>query len=151
MNYRGREGYMSDCILTNNNYEIQDNDCLSDYKFEKLKESYLLNELSKLSASSKEVVESLEEMDYFKQYIHVDRTIQHQLFEMIKRSSEIDESQLILLCGSVGDGKSHLLSYLKSKNKEFLDGFEFHNDATESSDPKLDEIETLQKVLEEIY
>lgn len=140
---------MSDCILTNNNYEIQDNDCLSDYKFEKLKESYLLNELSKLSASSKEVVESLEEMDYFKQYIHVDRTIQHQLFEMIKRSSEIDESQLILLCGSVGDGKSHLLSYLKSKNKEFLDGFEFHNDATESSDPKLDEIETLQKVLED--
>ena len=41
MNYRGREGYMSDCILTNNNYEIQDSDCLSDYKFEKLKESFI--------------------------------------------------------------------------------------------------------------
>ena len=140
---------MSECTLINNKDKIEDNDCLSNYKFEQLKESYLLNELSKLSASSKEVVESLEEMDYFKQYMHVDRTIQHQLFEMIERSSEAYGCQLILLCGSVGDGKSHLLSYLKSQNKELLEGFEFHNDATESSDPKLDEIETLQQVLED--
>lgn len=140
---------MSECTLINNKDKIEDNDCLSNYKFEQLKESYLLNELSKLSASSKEVVESLEEMDYFKQYMHVDRTIQHQLFEMIERSSEAYGCQLILLCGSVGDGKSHLLSYLKSQNKELLEGFEFHNDATESIDPKLDEIETLQQVLED--
>lgn len=140
---------MSECKLINNQDVIQDNDYLNNYKFEKLKESYLLNELSKLSASSKEVVESLEEMDYFKRYMHVDRTIQHQLCEMIERSSEADGSQLILLCGSVGDGKSHLLSYLKSQNKELLDEFEFHNDATESTDPKLDEIETLQQVLED--
>lgn len=140
---------MSECTLINNKDKIEDNDCLSNYKFEQLKESYLLNELSKLSASAKEVVESLEEMDYFKQYMHVDRTIQHQLFEMIERSSEAYGCQLILLCGSVGDGKSHLLSYLKSQNKELLEGFEFHNDATESSDPKLDEIETLQQVLED--
>ena len=140
---------MSECKLINNQDVIQDNDYLNNYKFEKLKESYLLNELSKLSASSKEVVESLEEMDCFKRYMHVDRTIQHQLCEMIERSSEADGSQLILLCGSVGDGKSHLLSYLKSQNKELLDEFEFHNDATESTDPKLDEIETLQQVLED--
>lgn len=69
---------MSESVLINNKYTIQDNDCLKNYRFEKLKGSYLLNELSKLSASSKEVVESLEEMDYFKQYMHVDRTIQDQ-------------------------------------------------------------------------
>ena len=140
---------MSESVLINNKYTIQDNDCLKNYRFEKLKGSYLLNELSKLSASSKEVVESLEEMDYFKQYMHVDRTIQDQLLDMIKKSSQVEGCQLILLCGSVGDGKSHLLSYLKSKNKELLDEFEFHNDATESSDPKLDEIQTLLKVLED--
>ena len=140
---------MSECKLINNQDVIQDNDYLNNYKFEKLKESYLLNELSKLSASSKEVVESLEEMDYFKQYMHVDRTIQDQLLDMIKKSSQVEGCQLILLCGSVGDGKSHLLSYLKSKSKGLLDEFEFHNDATESSDPKLDEIQTLLKVLED--
>lgn len=140
---------MSESVLINNKYTIQDNDCLKNYRFEKLKGSYLLNELSKLSASSKEVVESLEEMDYFKQYMHVDRTIQDQLLDMIKKSSQVEGCQLILLCGSVGDGKSHLLSYLKSKNKELLNEFEFHNDATESSDPKLDEIQTLLKVLED--
>ena len=89
------------------------------------------------------------EMDYFKQYMHVDRTIQDQLLDMIKKSSQVEGCQLILLCGSVGDGKSHLLSYLKSKSKGLLDEFEFHNDATESSDPKLDEIQTLLKVLED--
>lgn len=140
---------MSESVLINNKYTIQDNDCLKNYRFEKLKGSYLLNELSKLSASSKEVVESLEEMDYFKQYMHVDRTIQDQLLDMIKKSSQEEGCQLILLCGSVGDGKSHLLSYLKSKSKGLLDEFEFHNDATESSDPKLDEIQTLLKVLED--
>lgn len=140
---------MSESVLINNKYTIQDNDCLKNYRFEKLKESYLLNELSKLSASSKEVVESLEEMDYFKQYMHIDRTIQDQLLDMIKKSSQVEGCQLILLCGSVGDGKSHLLSYLKSKSKGLLDEFEFHNDATESSDPKLDEIQTLLKVLED--
>ena len=140
---------MSESVLINNKYTIQDNDCLKNYRFEKLKGSYLLNELSKLSASSKEVVESLEEMDYFKQYMHVDRTIQDQLLDMIKKSSQVEGCQLILLCGSVGDGKSHLLSYLKSKSKGLLDEFEFHNDATESSDPKLDEIQTLLKVLED--
>lgn len=110
---------MSESVLINNKYTIQDNDCLKNYRFEKLKGSYLLNELSKLSASSKEVVESLEEMDYFKQYMHVDRTIQDQLLDMIKKSSQVEGCQLILLCGSVGDGKSHLLSYLKSKVRDF--------------------------------
>ena len=55
---------------------------------------------------------------------------------------------LILLCGSAGDGKSHLLSYLRNADSaNLLNGFELYNDATESSAPLLTSIDTLAEKL----
>lgn len=117
------------------------------YTYKKLKGSYLLNELSKLSTSSKEAVESCESLDSFKEYLHVERSVQGELLSLLEEAQERDESQLILLCGSVGDGKSHLIAYFNEHYPELMKDFNIHNDATESFDPNLTEIETLAEVL----
>ncbi len=55
---------------------------------------------------------------------------------------------LVLLCGSAGDGKSHLISYLKNSDPEgLLADYEPYNDATESSEPTLTSIDTLSEKL----
>ena len=54
-----------------------------------------------------------------------------------------------MLCGSVGDGKSHLIAYLNSNHPEIMSNFKIHNDATESFDPDKTAIDTLAKVLNE--
>lgn len=118
------------------------------YTYKKLKGSYLLNELSKLSTSSQEAVESSDSLDAFKSYLHVGRSIQNEIIELLEEASTTNKSQLILLCGSVGDGKSHLLAYINENKKELVTNFKIHNDATESFDPKLTEIDTLVKVLD---
>ena len=118
------------------------------YRYKQSKGSFLLNELEKLSISSKEAVESADGLDKFKQYIHVKRSIQDELLTSIEKAHESKMAQIVLLCGSVGDGKSHLLAYVKENHPQLISGFEVHNDATESFDPNLDEIETLKNVLE---
>lgn len=118
-----------------------------EYNYSKKKGSYLLNELSRLSSQSKEGVESHKGLNAFKKYLHVKRSIQTELVDMIEEANNSEGSQLVLLCGSVGDGKSHLLAYLNEEHKELLEGFYIHNDATESHDPNLTELETLDNVL----
>lgn len=118
------------------------------YEYTKLKGSYLLNEISKLSSKAKEGVESYKGLNPFKKYLHVERSIQQELIEMIKEAKDSEESQLVLLCGSVGDGKSHLLAYLNEEHSELLSDFYIHNDATESHDPKLTATETLDNLLD---
>lgn len=118
-----------------------------EYNYLKNKGSYLLNELSRLSSQSKEGVESHKGLNYFKKYLHVKRSIQTELVDMIEDANNSEGAQLVLLCGSVGDGKSHLLAYLNEEHKQLLDGFYIHNDATESHDPNLTELETLDNVL----
>ena len=134
--------------------EIKDNTDIkkksdSEYEFTKTKGSYLLTELSKLKKSSKESIEDSNGFDNeFKKYMHVDREIQYELENKLDELSKNNSSQLIMLSGSVGDGKSHLLSYMKYKHPELMNQFRVHNDATESFDPNLTAIETLKKVLE---
>lgn len=118
-----------------------------EYNYSKKKGSYLLNELSRFSSQSKEGVESHKGLNTFKKYLHVKRSIQTELVDMIEEANNSEGSQLVLLCGSVGDGKSHLLAYLNEEHKELLEGFYIHNDATESHDPNLTELETLDNVL----
>lgn len=120
---------------------------LSNYSFAKYNGSYLLNELSKLRDSSKEAVESDEEFSDFKKYIHVDRSIQEDFVKELKRVVNFNGSHLVMLCGSVGDGKSHLLAYLSTEFPDLLSEFKVHNDATESFDPDKDAIDTLADVL----
>lgn len=127
--------------------EVEEKEELVEYNYSKMKGSYLLNELSRLSSQSKEGVESHKGLNPFKKYLHVERTIQNELVEMIELANQSEGSQLVLLCGSVGDGKSHLLAYLNEEYKELLEYFYIHNDATESHDPKLTALETLDNVL----
>ena len=118
------------------------------FEFYKTNGSYLITELSKLKISSKESIEDSEGFkDKFKRYMHVDREIQFQFKNKLEELSDKTSSQLILLAGSVGDGKSHLLSYMKSNYPELIGHFDIHNDATESFDPNLTAIETLKKIL----
>ena len=119
---------------------------LSDYPFEKYDGSYLLNELSKLKDSSKEAVED-DNLSDFKNYLHIDRSIQDDFINEIEKVKDLNTSHLIMLCGSVGDGKSHLLAYLKKENPELLEKFTIHYDATESFDPEKTAIDTLATVL----
>ena len=118
-------------------------------EFEKLNGSFLLNELSKLKDSSHEAVEGYESLSEFKQYLHVTREIQEELLNKLKEVKDKSSSQLVMLCGSVGDGKSHLIAYLNSNHPEIMSNFKIHNDATESFDPDKTAIDTLAKVLNE--
>ncbi|ETI90599.1 MAG: hypothetical protein Q607_CBUC00054G0059 [Clostridium butyricum DORA_1] len=109
----------------------------------------LVQELSRLKESSKEAVESLSEFTPFKKYMHIPRDAQKSLDELILKANESENAQLILVCGSVGDGKSHIISYFKNKYKDIMDNFTLHNDATESLEPNKTSMDTLNEVLEE--
>lgn len=124
-----------------------DNKYTFDFTLEK-GESYLLKELSKLKESSQQAIENSNTFSIFKDYLHVERSIQNNLKEALDTAVSKKESQLVLLCGSVGDGKSHLLAYMKNKYPELVSQFSIHNDATESFDPHKSSLDTLAEVLE---
>ena len=77
-------------------------------------------------------------------YMHVDRPIEDKL---IIKMDEIDNvgGGIILLVGSAGDGKSHLISRIKQMSN--WDEHCFYNDATASSSPKKTAIDTLKEAL----
>jgi DNA phosphorothioation-dependent restriction protein DptF len=108
----------------------------------------LIDELKKLKESSKEAVENISSFSDFKKYMHVKRNVEDELFNIINESSKSNGSKLILVCGGVGDGKSHLMSYFKNKYQDMMNEFEIHNDATESFEPGKTSIDTLNDVLE---
>jgi DNA phosphorothioation-dependent restriction protein DptF len=110
-------------------------------------ESYLMRELRRLKESSQEAIENANHFSSFKDYMHVDRKIQLDLEEILERNKGEEKRSLILLCGSVGDGKSHLLAYLKEKKPELISDYKIFNDATESFSPNKNSIETLEEVL----
>jgi DNA phosphorothioation-dependent restriction protein DptF len=107
----------------------------------------LISELSRLKQSSKEAVENTEEFNKFKQYMHVERPFEKELKEIIEEMQQKEKPHLVLVCGSVGDGKSHLISYLKATNPELFSNTNIHNDATESFSPNETSIDTLNKQL----
>ena len=95
-----------------------------------------------------ESVENAASFDEFKKYLHVLRPVEEELRALLTRVNATTKKTLVLLCGSAGDGKSHLLSYLRNADAErLLDGFEVYNDATESSAPLLTSIDTLAEKL----
>lgn len=115
----------------------------------KIEKYCLIQELSKLKESSKEAVENLKDFSEFKKYMHVPRDSQSELEEIIFKANEKDGASLILVCGSVGDGKSHIISYFNNKYPHIMNNFTLHNDATESYDPTKTSMDTLNEVLEE--
>jgi DNA phosphorothioation-dependent restriction protein DptF len=110
-------------------------------------ESYLVRELRRLKDSSQEAIENASQFSAFKDYMHVDRKIQLDLEKILEQNKDRQKGNLILLCGSVGDGKSHLLAYLKKKKPELINKYTIYNDATESFSPSKDAMETLEEVL----
>lgn len=112
-----------------------------------LGENCLVQELYRLKESSKEAVEGLGEFTPFKKYMHIEREAQRQLENLIFNANESNIAQLILVCGSVGDGKSHIISYFKNMYPEIMKKFTLHNDATESLEPNKTSMDTLNEVL----
>ncbi|WP_214691178.1 MULTISPECIES: DNA phosphorothioation-dependent restriction protein DptF [unclassified Exiguobacterium] len=110
-------------------------------------ESYLYNLMSRLNESSKEAVESAElPLSSLKQYLHVERPIEKKLIQMLQQPAQ---KRLTLLIGSVGDGKSHILSHLQSAEPELMNRYKnkIWNDATESLSPRKTAMETLLEKL----
>ena len=108
----------------------------------------LISQLNKLRKQSAESVENTESFASYKKYLHVERQVETELRNLLRKINANQKKCLVLLCGSAGDGKSHLISYLKNADSEgLLDGFEPYNDATESAEPRLTSIETLAKKL----
>lgn len=108
----------------------------------------LIQELSKLKESSKEAVEGLGEFTPFKRYMHIEREAQKELQNLIFEANESNKAQLILVCGSVGDGKSHIISYFNNNYPDVMKNFTLHNDATESLEPNKTSMDTLNEVLD---
>lgn len=104
----------------------------------------LISVLRQLRQDSKESVNSGKNLSDFSRYMHVERSV-----EFLLKTCMVDISALgggiVLLVGSAGDGKSHMLSSLKSEIDNM--GFMSYNDATESNSPRLSAIEILKKAL----
>ncbi|MGE7772308.1 DNA phosphorothioation-dependent restriction protein DptF [Viridibacillus arvi] len=113
------------------------------------KEPQFINQIKMLQSSSIETVVHANSFAAFPKYMHTERPIEGEVIKAIEQLNMYPVKQLILLCGSVGDGKSHLLSFLKVKYPDVFQHIKVHNDATESYDPSHSSIETLEKVLQE--
>lgn len=107
-----------------------------------------ISQLSMLRKLSAESVENTNSFNPFKEYLHVERQVEIELRELLRSVNENQGKCLVLLCGSAGDGKSHLISYLKNSDSELLlSDYEPYNDATESTAPTLTSIDTLASKL----
>lgn len=105
----------------------------------RLKEAFL-----HLSQHSVDSVQNGIAFTNWDEYMHVDRPIESKLME---KMDEIDKAGggIVLLIGSAGDGKSHLISRIKQMS-DWGDG-SFYNDATASNSPKKTAIDTLKIAL----
>ena len=103
-----------------------------------------ISELRRLSKLSAEAVQNLDHFYPLKKYMHMTRHTEIDFKQLLLKIAEVSHKQLVLVCGSAGDGKSHLLSYLKYSDQDrILDSYTIINDATESDAPNQTAIETL--------
>ncbi|EHA1004730.1 hypothetical protein Cp4434_01107 [Clostridium perfringens] len=136
-------------ISINKDLKEEKENNIKNREIREIKRNCLIDELGRLKESSKEAVEGLNSFSDFKKYMHIERNVQSKLEELIINASESNKAQLILVCGSVGDGKSHIISYFKDKYPDIISMFKLHNDATESLEPNQTSMDTLNDVLDE--
>lgn len=117
------------------------------HTFDQPSDNYLVSELGKLRISAAEAVENANSFSAFKNYLHVNRPIQEKVEEILLKRFKKGGGNLVLLCGSVGDGKSHLLAYLNQHHKDVMSEYKVFNDATESFSPSKTALETLEGIL----
>ncbi len=109
-----------------------------------MKETALLRQLRRLCHGSQEAVQNGSGLNELDKYLHVKRPIENAITESLDKIRALNGG-LILLVGSAGDGKSHMISTLK----EDYDDFHFLNDATEGCSPCMTAVETLKYAMEE--
>ena len=100
----------------------------------------------KLRQGSSQAVQNGQSFNDLERYLHVERNVEGYLVKLMKDIDEVGHG-LILLIGSAGDGKSHLMSSIQQDYPALAERFHFYNDATESYSPNCSSIETLKKVL----
>lgn len=101
-------------------------------------------ELSNLSCGA---VANIDHFSELNKYLHVIRTPEKALRDLLSRIENLPQKRLVLVCGSAGDGKSHLLSYFKNE-AHLLEDYMVYSDATESDAPNKTAISTLAKRIE---
>ena len=112
--------------------------------------SCLMDALLPLKESSKAAIADAvsDKFDDVKAYLHLTRNIEYELLEILEKAKDSSRKQLILVCGNVGDGKSHVISYLQREWTGLQSDFKIHDDATESSHPKRTFLDELYDLLE---
>ena len=75
----------------------------------------LVDELNRLRKSSSDSIDGIASFDDFNKYMHVSRRAEEDLIDILNKVNSSGKKTLVLLCGSAGDGKSHLLSFLKNE------------------------------------
>lgn len=116
----------------------------------KMDNNVMLKEaLCHLKESSKSAIADAdcESFDPIKSYLHLERDIEGQLTSFLESVKVSGSKKLFLVCGNVGDGKSHLLASIKINRPDLLSGVIVLNDATESSEPNMSYIDELNKLL----
>lgn len=104
----------------------------------------LIIQLKTLCHGSQEAVQSGINFSELDKYLHVDRPIDKEVCEHMDEILQ-EGGGILLLVGSAGDGKSHMISYLRSKEK-YRD-FQFYNDGTESCSTQISAVETMKFAL----
>lgn len=113
---------------------------------QKSNKGYLLPLINKLKISSSEAIDHPDQFDFYKKYMHVDRKIDHDVKKILKERTS-QRKNLVLICGDVGDGKSHLLATLKNSEQNLIQNYSIINDASESDTPFETALETLERKL----
>ena len=107
-------------------------------------ECRFIDNFNRLRKSSSDSIDNVSSFNAFRGYMHVTRNTETDLKNILRSVNADGKKTLILLCGSAGDGKSHLLSYLKNADEEHLiENYSVLNDATESNAPDKTAVETL--------
>lgn len=107
---------------------------------------HLYKALSRLSLNSQESVHTGGDLSEYDSYLHVPRPIEDKLAAKMQAIEQAGGG-IVLLVGSAGDGKSHLISHIK-QHFDWPDEC-YYNDATASSSPKRSAIQTLRTALRE--
>lgn len=112
--------------------------------------SELENVFRKLSMQSKDAIVNENEFDEFKEYMHIKRPIEDEFDDALENHLIPNPKSVLFIVGNVGDGKSHILSYLMKKRPNDFKNHQIkiHNDATETDSSTSTALETMKRILQ---